>query len=66
MPDEYTLTLRQADQARTDFALIEDQLEFLAGQLAKQPTRGDLAKSALGIIFCTAVVTTLCVWLVWH
>jgi hypothetical protein len=24
MPDEYPLTLRQADQARVDFAAIED------------------------------------------
>jgi hypothetical protein len=62
MPDGNILTLRQA----ADFALIEGQLEFLAGQLAKQPTRGDLAKSALGIIFCTAVLTTLFVWIVWH
>ena len=65
-PSERVLTLRQIDQARSDFALIEDQLEFLAGQLAKQPTRGDLAKSALGIIFCTAVLTTLFVWIAWH
>jgi hypothetical protein len=34
MTDEHTLTLRQADQARTDFALLESNLEFLAGQLA--------------------------------
>jgi hypothetical protein len=39
MPDENILTLRQADQARTDFALIESNLEFLAGQLARVPTR---------------------------
>jgi hypothetical protein len=31
MPDESPLTLRQADQARTDFAIIEDDLEFLTG-----------------------------------
>jgi hypothetical protein len=55
MPDQNILTLRRADQTRTDFALIESNLEFIAGQLAKQPTRGDLAKAALGIIFCTAV-----------
>ena len=53
-------------QARTDFALIESNLEFIAGQLAKQPTRGDLARAALGIIFCTAVFTTMFVWVVWH
>jgi hypothetical protein len=66
MPDERTFTLRQVDQARTDFALIESHLEFIASQLAQRPTRRDLAGTALGIIFCTAVVTTLCVWLVWH
>ena len=66
MTDENILTLRRADQTRTDFALIESNLEFIAGQLAKQPTRGDLAKAALGIIFCTAVFTTLFVWVVWH
>jgi hypothetical protein len=66
MPDENILTLRRADQTRTDFALIESNLEFIAGQLAKQPTRSDLAKAALGIIFCTAVFTTLFVWIVWH
>jgi hypothetical protein len=46
--------------------LIEGHLEFIAGQLANQPTRGDLAKTALGIIFCTAAFTTLFVWIVWH
>jgi hypothetical protein len=66
MSEEYPLTLRQADQARTDFAMIESNLEFIAGQLARVPTRGDLAKAALGIIFCSAVFTTLFVWIVWH
>jgi hypothetical protein len=66
MSNEHTLTLRQVDQARGDFALFEGHLEFIAAQLARRPTRGDLALTALGTIFCTAVVTTLCVWLVWH
>jgi hypothetical protein len=65
MPDERSLTLRQADQARTDFGLIESNLEFIAGQLANQPTRGDLAKAALGIIFCSAVLTTTLTWIAW-
>ena len=46
-PSERALTLRQADQARTDFALIEDQLEFLAGQLARMPTRAYLCRTLL-------------------
>ena len=66
MADENILALQRADQSRTDFALIESNLEFLAGQLARVPTRGDLAKAALGIVFCTAVFTTLFVWIVWH
>jgi hypothetical protein len=45
MPDEHTLMLRQADQARTDFALIEDQLEFIMGQLARVPTRAYLCRT---------------------
>jgi hypothetical protein len=66
MPDENILTLRDADQARTDFALIENHLELMMGQLSRLPTRGDLAKAALGIIFCSAVFTTLFVWIAWH
>ena len=66
MPAEHTLALRDAGQARTDFALIESNLEFIAGQLARLPTRRDLAKVALGIIFCSAVFTTLFAWIVWH
>jgi hypothetical protein len=58
--------LQQTDQARTDFALIESNLEFIASQLAQRPTRGDLAKAALGIIFCSAILTTLFVWIAWH
>ena len=66
MPGRNILTLRHTDQARTDFALIEDHLDFIAVQLARRPTRGDLALTALGIIFCTAVVTALFVWIAWH
>src|SRR5689334_8135680 len=29
MPNEHALALRQADQARTDFALIEEHLDFI-------------------------------------
>ena len=66
MPNDNILTLRQTDQARTDFALNESNLEFIAGQLARLPTRRDLAKAALGIIFCSTVFTTLFVWIAWH
>jgi hypothetical protein len=55
VPDdpESRLTLRQADQARTDFAIIETELEAIHARLARLPTRGDLARTALGIIFAT-------------
>jgi len=66
MTDQRQFTLRQVDESRTDFALIESNLEFIAGQLARSPTRRDLAKTALGIIFCSAILTTLFVWIAWH
>jgi hypothetical protein len=64
MPDDPAtrLALRHADQVRTDFAIIETEIEAIQARLARVPTRGDLALTALRIIFCTAVVTTLFVW----
>ena len=59
MPDEHTLTLHQADQSRSDFAAIETDLQFVMGQLARLPTRRDLAKAALGIIIATAALVIL-------
>ena len=66
MSDQRQFTLRQIDQARSDFAAIESDLQFIMGQLARVPTRGDLVKTALGIIFCSVVFTILLVWIVWH
>jgi hypothetical protein len=39
MSDIHTLALRQADQARTDFAAIESELEVIQKQLGRLPTR---------------------------
>jgi hypothetical protein len=61
MSGEYPLPLRQADQARTDFAAIESELQFIMGQLASIPTRREQARNTLGIIFSTAMLTTLAV-----
>jgi hypothetical protein len=47
MPDEHSLTLHQADRARTDFAAIADDLDFVKAQLARLPTRKELARTAL-------------------
>jgi hypothetical protein len=51
--------LRQADQVRTDVALIESHLEVVQKQLARLPTRRELAGTALGIILATMMPTTL-------
>ena len=51
MSDIHTLALRQADQARIDFAAIESDLEVIQKQLARLPTRRELARTALDIIF---------------
>jgi hypothetical protein len=51
--------LRQADQARTDFAAVAFDLEVIQKQLARLPTRRELAGTALGIIFATMMLTTL-------
>jgi hypothetical protein len=47
MPDEHALTLRQADQARSDLYAIGDELDFIKGQLARLPTRKEMAQTAL-------------------
>ena len=47
MPDEHTLTLRQVDQARSDFAAIESELEIIQAQLARFPTRREMAQTTL-------------------
>ena len=50
-PTEYDLTLRQADQARADFAVIEDGLEFIMAQMSKVPKRRELAWVAAGSLW---------------
>jgi len=73
MPDEHPLgpkrqsrhsvaelTLRQADQARTGFAAIESNLEFIMSQLPGIPTRKQLAGYSLLVVFgTTCLVQTL-------
>jgi hypothetical protein len=45
MSDRNILALRQTDQARTDFALLESHLEIIADQLARVPTRAYLCRT---------------------
>jgi hypothetical protein len=54
-PDRFTL--RQAAQARDDFAQIMDELDFVQAHLARLPTRLDQAFTPLRIIFGPAVVS---------
>jgi hypothetical protein len=44
MTDERPLTLRPADPARVDLAAIGDDLDFIKCQLARIPTRKELAR----------------------
>jgi hypothetical protein len=60
------IALRQADQARTDFAAIESDLEMIMARLARVPTRMELARAALGIIFCTAAIVIAWFELFWR
>jgi hypothetical protein len=46
--------LRPAPEPRTDLARIEEQLRGIRAQLARLPTRADLALAALGSSFCSA------------
>jgi hypothetical protein len=49
----------KTDQARAEFAAIESELEVIQKQLARLPTLRELARTALGIIFATMMLTTL-------
>jgi hypothetical protein len=59
MSDEHSFTLRQIDQARGDLYSITDDLEFLKVQLARLPTRQELARLALLAMTSGAALTTI-------
>jgi hypothetical protein len=56
---ERRLTLRQADQARADFGIIEDDLEAIYARLAQIPTRSEALKLALGCLAAVLVALLL-------
>jgi hypothetical protein len=59
MPNELDperFTLRQAAQARDDFAQLMDELEFMKSQLSRLPTRRDQAFVPLRTMFGSAVM----------
>jgi len=53
------LTLRQADQTRTDFAIIENDLEAIYARLAKMPTRSETLRLALGCLAAVVIALLL-------
>ena len=55
--DSERFTLRQAAQARDDFAQIMDELDFVKEQLARLPTRRDQAFTPLRIMFGSAILS---------
>ena len=61
MPDEeIPLALRTADQARTDFAIIEDELEAIHKRLSHLPTRNEVWRAAmLGMLGGAVAAVTL-------
>jgi hypothetical protein len=55
------LTLRQADQAREDFAQILDEPDFVRSQIARLPTKSEVRLMGLGLTLgpLAAVVVAL-------
>ena len=62
--DPERFTLRQAAQARDDFAQIMDELDFVKAQLARLPTRRDQAFVPLRTMFGSAVIGTA-IFMLW-
>jgi hypothetical protein len=60
MPDEHSLTLQQIGQARGDLYAIESDIHVVMSQLARLPTRKDMARIAL-----LASLTTAALVLAW-
>jgi len=63
--DPEKFTLRQAAQARDDFAQVMDELDFLKELLARLPSRRDQAFTPLRVMFGSAVLSSASVigWL---
>ena len=55
--DPEHFTLRQAAQARDDFAQIMDELDFVKAQLARLSTRRDQAFTPLRIMVGSAILS---------
>jgi len=61
MPEHYDLTLLHPDgKLGRDIAIMRADIEELHSKLARMPAV--IARAALGIIFSTAIITTLLGW----
>ena len=61
MPEAYDLTLLDPDnKLGRDIAIMRTEIEELHAKLARMPAV--IALAALGIIFATAIMTTLLGW----
>jgi hypothetical protein len=61
MPEAFDLTLLDPDnKLGRDIAIMRADIEELHAKLARLPTV--IARAALGVIFCTAAVTTFLHW----
>ena len=61
MPEHYNLTLLDPDnKLGRDVAIMRAEIEELHAKLARMPAV--IARAALGIIFSTAVISTLLSW----
>ena len=61
MPEQYDLTLLHPDdKLGRDIAIMRTEIEELHAKLARMPAV--IARAALGIIFSTAIITTLLGW----
>jgi hypothetical protein len=68
MPEEpeIRLTLRQADQLRTDIANLESGQEFLMQQMAQLPKYKELAKLVLLVSFVVAALGIIGIEAFWR
>jgi hypothetical protein len=66
MPDENHLTLRQADQACTDFAAIESDREMIMERLSRLPTRKEIVLRPLYVIVGSAGLLIAWIELFWR
>ena len=62
----YDLAVRTADQARSDFAALGDDLEFIMSRLARLPKRKDLGWVALSCFLCGAAIATCVSLIFWR